>query len=47
MTKKYLRCVNKTNFISQKIFDKNFVAVHCVKTVLILNKPILDLVFKN
>ena len=31
------RCVNKPNFISQKIFDKNFVAVHCSKTVLTLN----------
>ena len=38
--KKYLRCVNKPNFISQKIFDKYFVAVHCVKTILTLNKPI-------
>ena len=36
----YLRYVNKPNFISQKIFDKNFVAIHCVKTVLTLNKPI-------
>ena len=41
MTKKtYLRCVNKPSFISQKIFDKNVVAVHCSKTVLTLNKPI-------
>ena len=38
--KTYLKCVNKPNFISQKIFDKNFVAIHCVKTVLTLNKPI-------
>ena len=38
--KTYLKCVNKPNFISQKIFDKNFVAVHCIKTVLTLNKPI-------
>ena len=36
----YQRCVNKASFISQKIFDKNFVAVHCSKTVLKLNKPI-------
>ena len=36
----YQTCVNKPNFISQKIFDKNFVAVHCSKTVLALNKPI-------
>ena len=38
--KTYQRCVNKPNFISQKIFDKDFVAVHCSKTVLTLNKPI-------
>ena len=25
----YQRCVNKPNFISSKIFDKNFAAVHC------------------
>ena len=36
----YQRCANKPNFLSQKIFDKNFVAVHCSKTVLTLNKPI-------
>ena len=38
--KTYLKCVNKPNFISRKTFDKNFVAVHCVKIVLTLNKPI-------
>ena len=36
----YQRCVNKANFISQKVFDKNFVAVRCSKTLLTLNKPI-------
>ena len=38
--KVYQRCVNKPHFISQKIFDKNFVAVHRSKTVLTLDKPI-------
>ena len=38
--KVYQGCVNKPNFISQKIFDEKFVAVHCSKTVLTLNKPI-------
>ena len=38
--KVYQRCVNKPNFISQKMFDKSFVAVHCSKTVLTLSKPI-------
>ena len=32
--------MNKPNFISLELFDKNFVAVHCVKTVLTLNEPI-------
>ena len=41
MTKKtYQKIVNKPNFISQKIFDKNFIAVHCAKKILTLNKPI-------
>ena len=39
-SKEYLNCVSKPNFISQKIFDKNFVVIHCVKSVLTLNKPI-------
>ena len=38
--KKYLKIVNKPNFISQKIIDKNFVTVHCSKKILNLNKPI-------
>ena len=36
----YLKCVNKPNFLSQKITDKNFVAVHCSEKVLTLNKAI-------
>ena len=39
-SKNDVKCVNKPNFKSQKIFDKNFVALHCVKTVVTLNKPI-------
>ena len=38
--KSYLEIVNKPNFVSQKIIDKNFVAVLCKKKVLTLNKPI-------
>ena len=38
--KKYFKVVNKPNFISQKIIDKNLVAVHCGKKILNLNKPI-------
>ena len=39
-SKEYLKCISKPNFISQKIFDKSFIAVHQIKTVLTLNKPI-------
>ena len=35
-----LRCVSKPNFVSQKIFCKNFIAVHQTKSVLTLNKPV-------
>ena len=39
-SKDYLSSVSKTNFISQKMFDETFIAVHQIKTVLTLNKPI-------
>ena len=39
-SKEYLKCVSKPNSISQKIFDKKFIAVHQIKAVLTLNKPI-------
>ena len=39
-SKDYVRIVSKPNFISQKIFSKNFVAIHQTKSVLIRNKPI-------
>ena len=38
--KDYLKHVSKTIFISQKIFNKNFVGIHEIKPVLKLNKPI-------
>ena len=38
--KTYQKIVNKPNFISQKIIDKNFVAVHCPEKVLTLDKPV-------
>ena len=40
MTKKDQKIVNKPNFMSEKITDKNFVAIHCSKKILTLNKPI-------
>ena len=39
-SKNYVRCVSKPDFISQKMFSKNSVAMHQIKPVLILNKPI-------
>ena len=38
--KDYLKHINKLTFISQKIFDKNFAAIHEIKTVLTLSKQI-------
>ena len=39
-SKDYLRCVSKPSFVSQKIFRKNFIAVHQVKSALTLNRPV-------
>ena len=36
----YVKCISKPSFVSQKIFSKDFVAIHEIKPVLILNKPI-------
>ena len=33
-------CISKPRVVSQKIFSKNFVAIHEIKPVLTLNKPI-------
>ena len=38
--KDYLKHVNKPSFILQKIFDINFAAIHEIKPVLTLDKPI-------
>ena len=40
MLKDYVKCVNKPTFTSQKIYGKNFVAIHKIKPVLTLNKLI-------
>ena len=36
----YKRCVSKSRFVSQKIFSKDLVAIHEIKPVLTLDKPI-------
>ena len=38
--RKYLKIINRHHFVSQKIIDKIFIAVHCKKKVITLNKPI-------
>ena len=38
--KDYVKCIGKPSFVSQKIFSENFVAIHEIKPVLRLNKPI-------
>ena len=38
--KDYVRCISKPRFVSHKIFSKNFVAIHEIKPILTLNKPI-------
>ena len=38
--KDYVRCISKPSFVSQKIFSKAFVAIHEIKPVSALNKPI-------
>ena len=38
--KDYVKCISKPSFISQKIFRRNFVAIHDIKPVLMLNKSV-------
>ena len=38
--KKFLKHVNKPTFITRKIFDKYYAAIHETKPVLTINKPI-------
>ena len=38
--KDYVKYVSRSTFVSQKILDKNLVAIHKVKPVLLLNQPI-------
>ena len=38
--KDYVRCISKPSFVSHEIFSKKFVAIHEIKLVVILNKPI-------
>ena len=49
-SKDCLKHVSKPSFISQKIFNEGFVAIHEIKSVLLLNllnQFVLDLLFLN
>ena len=37
--KNYLKCISKLSYMSQKIFDNNFVSIRKIKPALKLNKP--------
>ena len=41
-SKDYVRCISKLSFVSQKIFSKNFVAIHEIKPIYV-GFNILDL----
>ena len=49
-TRYFQKLVNSPSYVSQKILNKNFIAVHIIKEVLMLNRPayagmcILDLI---
>ena len=38
--KDFLKYASKPAYVTHKLFNKNFVAIHEIKPVLILNKPI-------
>ena len=38
--KDYVKCISKPSFVSQKTFSKTFFAIHEIKPVLTLNKPV-------
>ena len=39
-TKDYVKSFSRPTFVSQKMFSKNLVAIHKIKPILLLNKPI-------
>ena len=41
------KCTSRSTHITHKIFGKNCAAIHEIKPVLKLNKPMLDLLFQN
>ena len=36
----YVNCISNPSSVSQKVFSKNLVAIHEIKPVLTINKPI-------
>ena len=39
--KDFLKYISKPTYVAHKIFNKSFAAIHEIKPVLILNKPIM------
>ena len=38
--KDFLKYTSKTTYVTHKLFNKNFAAIHEIKPVLVLNKPV-------
>ena len=38
--KDFLKCTSRPTYITHKSFDENYAAIHEIKSVLILNKPV-------
>ena len=38
--KDFLKCTSRPTYVAHKLFDKNYAAIHEIKPVLVLNKPI-------
>ena len=38
--KDFLKCTSRPTYVTHKLFDKDYAAIHEIKPVLMLNKPI-------
>ena len=38
--KDFLKCTSRPTYVAHKLFDKDYAAIHEIKPVLVLNKPI-------
>ena len=44
--KDFLKYTSRATYVTHKLFDKDYAAIHEIKAVLVLNKPIYCLRFK-